>query len=142
MESRSVGGVDDMAKIQGHGECVLIIDGDQSVRKMILQMVLFLGYSATAVASGEEAVSHLERNPAQLVMFEMHLNPGLNGCDTYARILALRPGQPAIVVSAYAEMGEVDRALDLGVSQFVQKPFTIHELGSAIQKALAGSDLA
>lgn len=131
-----------MDKIQGHGECVLIVEDDQAVRMMTLQMVLLLGYSAMAVASGEEAVSHLELNPAQLVMLEMHLNPGLDGCETYARILALRPGQPAIVVCAYAEMKEMGRAKDLGVTQFVQKPFTIHELGSAIQKGLAGAEPA
>jgi len=126
-----------MDKIQGHGERVLIVEGDQAVRQMALQMVRFLGYSVTAVASGEEAVSYLERNPTNLVMLDMHLNPGLNGCETYERVLAVRPGQPAIVVSACAEMVEVNRAMDLGVSQFVQKPFTIHELGSAIQAALA-----
>ena len=125
-----------MEKIQGHGERVLIVEDNQAVRKMALQMVRFLGYSATAVASGEEAVSHLEQNSTHLVMLEMHLNSGLNGCETYERILAVRPCQPAIVVSAYSDMGEMDRAMELGVSQFVQKPFTIHELGSAIQTAL------
>jgi len=127
-----------MERIQGNGEHVLVVDDDQIVRNMITQMVLFLGYSVAAVASGEEAVRYLRHNQAHVVTLDMQMSPGINGRETYEKILDIRPGQRAIVVSGYADSAEIDRAMALGVSQFVAKPFTLYELGAAIQTALVG----
>jgi CheY-like chemotaxis protein len=129
-----------MERIQGNGEHVLVVDDDQTVRSMVLNMLDCLGYSGAAVASGEEAVRYLERKPAHLVMLDMQMSPGINGREAYEKILDISPGQRAILVSGYAEAREINRALELGVSRFVEKPFTLYELGSAIQTALHGSE--
>jgi CheY-like chemotaxis protein len=130
-----------MEQIQGNGEHILVVDDDQAVRKMVLMMLEYLGYSGAAVASGEEAVRYLERQPAHLVMLDMEMRaPGMNGRETYEKILVVRPGQRAILVSGYADAREINRALELGVRRYVQKPFTLEALGSAIQAALPGSE--
>lgn len=128
-----------MEEIQGNGEHILVVDDDWTVRSMILKMLEYLGYSGAAVARGEDAVQYLERKPAHLVMLDMQLGPGINGREAYEKILKIRPGQRAILVSGYAEASEIDRALELGASRFVNKPFTIEELGAAIQSALHGN---
>lgn len=129
-----------MEWIQGNGEHVLVVDDDHSVRSVIINILEYLGYSSAAVTSGEEAVRYLERNPAHLVMLDMQMSPGLNGRETYEKILAINPDQPAILVSGYAESREIEQALKLGASRFIKKPFTLQELGVAIQSALRGSD--
>jgi len=129
-----------MERIQGNGEHVLVVEDDQTVRNMITQMVRYFGYSVAAVASGEEAVYYLRHNQAHLVMLDMQMSPGINGRETYEKILAIRPGQRAILVSGYSDSAEIDRAMELGVSQFVEKPFTLQELGVAIKTALVGGE--
>jgi CheY-like chemotaxis protein len=129
-----------MEQIQGNGEHVLVVDDDPTVRSIALSMLEYLGYSSAAVASGEEAVRYLERQPAHLVMLDMQMGAGINGRETYEKILDIRPGQRAILVSGYAETGEINKALALGVSRFVEKPFTLEELSSAIQTAMLGSE--
>lgn len=129
-----------MEGIQGNGEHVLIVEDDQTVRNMIIQMVRYLGYSVAAVASGEEAVRYLRQNQAHLVMLDMQMSPGINGRETFGEILVIRPGQRAILVSGYADSAEIDRAMELGISLFVAKPFTLHELGTAIKTALVGNE--
>ena len=125
-----------MEQIRGNGEHILIVEDEEMVRDMATEMLRTLGYSAMAVASGEEAVSYLAQNQAHLVMLDMLMRPGINGRETYERILAFRPGQRAIIVSGFADSSEIDRTLQLGASQLVKKPYTLRELGVAIKTAL------
>jgi CheY-like chemotaxis protein len=59
-------------------------------------------------------------------MLDILMRPGINGRETYERILAFRPGQRAIIVSGFADSSEISRTLQLGASQLVKK--TIHPL--------------
>lgn len=124
--------------IQGKGEHLLIVDDDGVVRNMLARMLGNLGYSVIAVASGEEAVAYLEQTQVHLVLLDMVMSPGINGRETYERILAVRPGQRAIVVSGFADSDEIRQIRQLGVSLLVKKPFTIQELGSAVKMGILG----
>ena len=122
--------------IQGNGEHVLVVEDDGMVRDMATNMLKVLGYSVMAVASGEMAASYLTQNQAHLVMLDMQMNPGINGRETYEKMLAFRPDQRAIIVSGFADSSEINRTLQLGASQLVKKPYTLCELGLAIKAAL------
>ncbi|MDO9041635.1 MAG: response regulator [Desulfocapsaceae bacterium] len=127
-----------MEQIRGNGEHILIVEDEGGVREMATEMLKTLGYLPIAVASGEEAVCYLEQHQAHLVMLDMLMRPGINGRETYERILSITPGQRAIVVSGFADSSEINRTLQLGASQLVKKPYTIRELGLAIKTALFG----
>jgi two-component system, cell cycle sensor histidine kinase and response regulator CckA len=127
-----------MEQIRGNGEHVLIVEDEELLRNLAAEMLCALGYSPVTVASGEEAVCYLEQHQAHLVMLDMLMRPGINGRETYERILAVRPGQRAIIVSGYADSIEINKTLQLGASQYVKKPYTLRELGLAIKKALFG----
>ncbi|MDD3815207.1 MAG: response regulator [Desulfocapsaceae bacterium] len=129
---------DTMKEIEGNGEQILIVEDEGVLRAMAGEMLQKLGYSVTAVASGEEAVSYLEENQAHLVMLDMLLGPGINGRELYERILSFRPGQRAIIVSGFADSREINRTLQMGASQLVKKPYSLNELGLAVKKALLG----
>jgi two-component system, cell cycle sensor histidine kinase and response regulator CckA len=131
-----------MERLQGNGEHVLIVDDDGMLRQLAAEMLKILGYVVAVVASGEEAVSYLGQNHAHLVLLDMQMPPGINGRETYERMLAFRPGQRAIVVSGFADSLEISRTLRLGASQIVKKPYTFMELGLAVKTALleAGTD--
>ncbi len=131
-----------MERLQGNGEHVLIVDDDGMLRQLAAEMLKILGYVVAAVASGEEAVAYLGQNHAHLVLLDMQMSPGINGRETYERMLAFRPGQRAIVVSGFADSLEISRTLRLGASQIVKKPYTFKELGLAVKTALleAGTD--
>jgi CheY-like chemotaxis protein len=124
--------------LQGKGEHLLIVEDDGALRELLARMLRIFGYSVAAVASGEEAVDYLEQNQAHLVLLDMLMSPGINGRETYERILAFRPGQRAIVVSGFTDADEIKRIRELGVSQIVKKPFTLQDLGSAVKRGLLG----
>ena len=100
-------------------------------------MLESLGYQTIAVASGEEAVEHLQGHRADLVLLDMLMGVGINGRKTYEQIIRLHPGQKALIVSGFSESDEVQEALRLGVSGYLQKPYGLKNLGKAVAALLA-----
>jgi len=66
----------------------------------------------------------------------MIMDPGIDGLDTYKRILQLHPGQKAIIVSGFSETERVREAQRLGARSYIKKPYTLDELGVAVRAAL------
>jgi len=117
----------------GNGQKVLVVDDQQSQREIARRLLARLGYQALTVKSGEEAIELIKTTPVDLVMLDMLMDPGINGCETYEQILKHVPGQKAIITSGYSNLADIDRALDLGISQFVKKPYSLHELAQALK---------
>ena len=89
-----------------------------------------------SAASGEEAIESLRDYPADLVLLDMIMAPGISGRETYERMLKLNPDQKAIIISGFAETEDVKITLSLGASHFLKKPLKIQDLGVAIRDAL------
>jgi DNA-binding NarL/FixJ family response regulator len=66
----------------------------------------------------------------------MIMEPGMDGLETYRRILALYPDQRAIIVSGYSETGLVREVQRLGADTYVKKPYTAQEIGVAVHRVL------
>lgn len=123
---------------KGNNELLLVVEDQRVLRDMLARMLRGLDYEVMTVESGEKAVEYLRQNQADLVLLDMVMDPGINGRETYERILAFRPGQRAIVVSGFSDSDEIKRIFQLGVSQLVQKPYTLEEIGAAVKGALLG----
>ncbi|MBN1614887.1 MAG: PAS domain S-box protein [Deltaproteobacteria bacterium] len=121
---------------RGSGEKVLVIDDEPMQREIACTMLRELGYEAHAVAGGLEAVDYLKRERADILVLDMIMDPGINGRETYEKIVEIRPGQKAVIASGYAETEEVKRAQDLGAGAFVRKPYLMETLGLAVRNEL------
>jgi DNA-binding NarL/FixJ family response regulator len=64
------------------------------------------------------------------------MDPGINGRETYERIVKVHPNQKAIIVSGFAETDEVKAAQKLGAGQYIKKPITLDRIGLAVKKEL------
>jgi len=125
-----------LSMYQGRGETILVVDDVAHQREIACKLLQRLGYSATAVSSGEEAVEFLKRGSVDLVLLDMIMEPGLNGQETYEKITALHPAQKAILVSGFAKTEEVKKTQQLGAGQFIRKPYTVETIGLAIRDEL------
>jgi CheY-like chemotaxis protein len=123
----------------GNQEKVLIVDDVEEQRVIAGRLLSRLGYNVTAVASGEEAVRYVRRNPVDLLVLDMIMEPGMDGLDTYREILKTAPGQRAVIASGFAENDRVREAQRLGAGDYIRKPYTIEVLGLAIKKELGKS---
>ena len=95
-----------------------------------------LGYSTESVSSGEDAVEYLKTNKADLLVLDMIMDPGMDGLDTYKKILELHPGQKAILASGFSETGRAREVQRLGAGQYVKKPFLLEKIGLAVKREL------
>jgi DNA-binding NarL/FixJ family response regulator len=83
--------------------------------------------------SGEEAIRYLKTNPVDVLVLDMIMDPGMDGLETYRRILKFRPGQKAVIASGFSETGRVREAQRLGAGAYVKKPFLSDKIGPAIR---------
>ena len=122
---------------KGSAETVLLVDDDPQQREIGSQFLTFLGYTPKSVASGEDAVKYLQNETVDLVVLDMVMDPGINGRETYEQILAIHPGQKAIIVSGYSEHHEITRTIELGAGRLLKKPYTVKNLATAVQSELS-----
>jgi PAS domain S-box-containing protein len=127
-----------MSDYKGNGETVLVVDDVESQREISCKILETLGYKSVSVRSGEAAVAFLEKNRVDLVILDMIMDPGINGHQTYRRIINIHPGQKAIIVSGYSETDDVKKTQALGAGQYIKKPLTIEKIGLAVKEALGG----
>jgi CheY-like chemotaxis protein len=122
-----------MSQYRGNGEKILVVDDQKSQREIASRLLTRLGYFPLTAHSGEEAVEYLKKTAVDLVILDMVMDPGINGCETYERILQNVPGQKAIITTGYSKAEDINRAMRLGINQFVKKPYSIHELAQALK---------
>jgi len=121
---------------KGNGETILVVDDVESQRQITCKMLNTLGYKTKTVSSGEEAVEYLKENTFNLLLLDMIMDPGINGRETYERIIEIHPNQKAIIISGFAETDEVKEAQKLGVGKYIKKPFTLEKIGIAVKEEL------
>jgi CheY-like chemotaxis protein len=120
----------------GKGESILVIDDVKEQRDMTCRILKKLGYSVSTVSSGEEALDYLKDNSADLLVLDMIMDPGIDGYETYRRILRFHPKQKAIIVSGFSETKRVEEAQRLGAGAYVKKPFLLEKIGLAVRGEL------
>jgi PAS domain S-box-containing protein len=126
----------DLEKLRGKGEKILIVDDIKEQRDIALEMLESLGYNALAVESGEQAVNIIRNMDFDLLVLDMIMEPGIDGFETYRRILKERPGQKAIIASGFSETDRVREMQNIGAGQYLKKPYTLEKIGLAVQKEL------
>jgi YesN/AraC family two-component response regulator len=88
------------------------------------------------VKSGEDAVVYLKEHKVDLMILDMIMDPGMDGLDTYRKVVDIHPQQKAIIVSGFSESDRVHAAQTIGAGAYVRKPYVIEKLGLAIKKEL------
>ena len=129
-------GLDSADGHMGKGESILVVDDVEEQREIACGMLKTLGYSVTSVSSGEEALEYMKDNSADLLLLDMIMDPGMDGLDTYRKILEIRPGQRAIIASGYSETERVKEAQRLGAGAYIKKPFLSQKIRVAVKKGL------
>ena len=136
-EARSVGPKPDEVRTVGHEEHILVVEDDESLRKMLAGLLSELGYKVTAAANAGEALLLVEEvglNP-DLIITDVVM-PTMSGKQLVDRLQRARPDLKVLYMSGYTDDAIVHYGiLDPG-TPFLQKPFTRHALGMKIRELL------
>jgi len=120
----------------GKGESILVIDDVKEQREIASKILEKIGYAVHAVASGEEALTYLRHSSADLLILDMLMEPGMDGLETYRKVLQIRPGQKALITSGFSETWRVKEAEKLGVGGYLKKPYLLDQIGHAVRAEL------
>jgi CheY-like chemotaxis protein len=120
----------------GGDEKVLVVDDDEIQREVTTQLLQKLGYRVNSVECGETALEFLRNAPQDLVILDMVMPGGIDGTETYRRILEISPQQKAIILSGFSESDRVLKVQKLGAGAFVRKPVSKRAIAAAIRSEL------
>ena len=120
----------------GKEESILAVDDVKEQRELALTLLTKLGYAVDTVSSGVEAVEYLKEHRVDLIVLDMIMDPGIDGLDTYKKIIEVHPRQKAIIASGFSETDRVKEAQRLGAGQYIKKPYTLEKIGLAVKEEL------
>ena len=105
---------------------ILVVDDEQMIREMIKKYAVFEGHKVTEAADGMEAVEICSRSSFDIIIMDIMM-PELDGFSACREIRKTR-STPIIMLSARGEEYDKIHGFELGVDDYVVKPFSPKEL--------------
>ena len=120
--------------IQPTGARVLIVDDEQSIRRVVQTNLSGHGFRVDTAASGHEALDATDHVRPDVVLLDLGL-PDMDGLDVI-RAIRERLSTPIVVLSARGAERDKVAALELGADDYLTKPFGVNELLARVRVAL------
>jgi CheY-like chemotaxis protein len=119
---------------------VLVVEDDTIMGQMVSQILSDVGFEVTAAASGAVAFEKLRHQPIDFIILDILL-PEMDGFEIYERLQAEPETKniPVMIVTAWADARNLEKASHMGIKHFLAKPFTEDELLLAILTLLIDS---
>ncbi len=114
---------------------ILVVDDDLAICRIIQAMLASEPYTIQTRNSVADALAAIEQGPFDVYVLDYKLQDG-SGLEVAERIRSKRDAAPIILVSGYDRSFFASRAERLGITQFVEKPFSRETACSAVKKAI------
>ena len=115
---------------------ILVVDDEPFVCDAVRMMLVFDGHEVETANSGHEALALLDNAKFDVVITDFAM-PGMKGDELAVAIKSRFPGQPIVMITAYAEMLQASGNPLTGVDFIISKPFLLENLRQAIAKAVS-----
>ncbi|MEO6786484.1 MAG: ATP-binding protein [Chthoniobacteraceae bacterium] len=124
----------------GHGERVLVVEDETSVAEVARSFLTGLGYRPTVCLSPEQALEEIRAHAHGFAAVLTDLSmPRMTGLDLIRRVHDQEPGLPCVLCTGFVVSASTENeAALLGVIDVVTKPYSRHDLGCALDRALHG----
>jgi response regulator RpfG family c-di-GMP phosphodiesterase len=124
------------------GRRVIIVEDDESLRKMLTRHLRKRGFTVIEAGDAESVLlrASRERRPFDVAVADVHL-PGLSGVELLRLLLAHSPLKPVLLITGDGEEALARKALQAGAAGYLLKPFELFELDAALDQALSRVEL-
>ena len=102
---------------------LLVVDDEQSVRKLCVTVGEALGYSCMEANSGETALALLEEHPAHMILTDMVM-PNMSGLEFLEKVKKMFPRTEVAVMTGHGSVETAVQAMKLGAYDYISKPFS------------------
>ena len=113
---------------------ILIVDDEENIRKVIREYLEFEGFLCFEASNGEEAIKMCKENSYDLIVLDIMM-PKIDGF-TVAKEIRKKSNVPIIMLSARSEEYDKLYGFDVGIDDYVTKPFSPKELVARIKANL------
>ncbi|HYV44418.1 MAG TPA: sigma-54 dependent transcriptional regulator [Myxococcaceae bacterium] len=120
---------------------VLVVDDEESVRVYLQELLAQSGYLARSASTGAQALEMLAAGSFDAVLLDVVM-PEVSGLEVLRRYREGGGAAPVIVLSALAGADDAVRAMKLGATDYLSKPFDQVELETTLRRALGGAPQA
>jgi len=114
---------------------ILIVDDDARIQNLLLQLLKTKHHDGATADGGVHALELLKQSAFDLVITDLRM-PDMDGLELLRKVKSVQPQIPVILVTAYASNNTTIESVDLGVFDYLPKPFRVSELLSAVDRAL------
>jgi DNA-binding NtrC family response regulator len=102
---------------------LLIVDDEQSIRKLCMTVGEALGFTCMEANSGEAALALLEEQPAQMILTDMVM-PNMSGLEFLEKVKKIFPRTEVALMTGHGSVETAVQAMKLGAYDYITKPFT------------------
>jgi len=102
---------------------LLIVDDEQSIRKLCVTVGEALGFECLEAESGESALALLEEQPAHMILTDMVM-PRMSGLEFLEKVKKLLPRSEVAVMTGHGSVETAVQAMKLGAYDYISKPFS------------------
>ena len=120
---------------------ILLIDDDDSLRRVVEYSLREEGYEVVTAATGTEGLHAFQTRPVDLIVTDVRM-PEMDGVELLARLKAMQADLPVVMLTAHGTITSAVEAMKLGAFDYLTKPFERERLKAVVQKALAMAALA
>ena len=119
----------------------MIVDDEKIVRESLYHWFTKLGHTVEKASSGSEALERLEKNPFDLLFVDIRM-PEMNGIELLEKVKTDYPETIVVIITAYGSIETAVKAMQLGASDYLLKPFKPDYLSLVMEKIIQQAKLA
>ena len=114
---------------------ILVAEDDKELRETLFTHLCDEGYDVTTAASGNEAIPLIYGKEFNVVVLDLKM-PYIDGFEVLKFIKSTFPETKVLVLTAYADLGNIDECKKLGADEVFAKPYNLSDLFYAIENVM------
>ena len=120
----------------GTEETILIIDDEQIVTEILEELLIEKGFRVLTAWTGREGLSLLKKFPVDLVLLDKNL-PDMEWTSVVQGVNSIDNRVPIVIITAYPSVESVVEAIDMGISNYLIKPFELEKVERTIERTIS-----
>jgi len=112
---------------------ILVVEDDPNLREAIVDSLMLKGHLVQEVCNGAEAVRVIAQSSLDIVLSDINM-PEMDGLQLLTYVKKHQPWLPIVLMTAYGDVGQAVKAMQVGANDYLMKPFEVQELLTVINK--------
>ncbi|PEK11883.1 DNA-binding response regulator [Bacillus toyonensis] len=117
---------------------ILVVEDDQEIQELIKQFLMTQQYKVIVASDGLEGMKQFNKQSFDLILLDVMM-PSLNGFEV-AKMIRSQSNIPIIMLTALEEEQDQMKGFDLGIDDYITKPFSFHVLMRRVEAVLRRSN--